>query len=325
MTASFRVTQLNVWGILIAFAMTAVIADDELNSEVSDDASVRLIRQLDDDSFAVRETATQELIRLGNAVLAKVRDARKSESAEVRFRAKMIVNAIIERDLEQQFALLANADGGVDIERGMWLIARIVDPEVRRDGLQQRLDALATAVRKSLGDDVDPAELEPAQAVAALQKVIFQDRGFDGNSTSYDDPANSSIDRVLTTRRGLPILLSHLVMAVGRRLEIPMVGLRIPGRYMCKYDGRRAPGGPSGDVMLDPFGGGRIVTAAQLKRERSSFDPEVHLTPDTHRSALRRMLRNLANDYDGLGQRRKAARVRAYEELFAVDYRKALP
>ena len=51
---------------------------------------------------------------------------------------------------------------------------------------------------------------------------------------------------MIARRKGLPILLSEIAVAVARRLELPVVGLGIPGRYMIKYEGRRAPAGGGG-------------------------------------------------------------------------------
>lgn len=312
----FRMSRL----LVLALAATTELAGEDAGAAPEGDDIVRLVRQLDDESFAAREAATQELIAIGEAALPPLRAARQSPSAEVRYRASMIVEAVVRRDLDRQFALLAEGEADVDIEHGMWLIARIVDSAAERDAIDKRLDVLAKEVCKLLGEDVDPPALEPAVAVAALRKVLFEQEQFTGNTDDYDNPDNSSIDRVLRTRQGLPILLSHVVIAVGRRLEWPIVGMQVPGRYMCKYDGRQALGGETDDIVLDPFGGGRIVSAAELQRVYPSFDPDA-APADTHRAALRRMLRNLAVDFHTAGQRRKAAQVERYEALFASDNR----
>ncbi|MEM7268417.1 MAG: transglutaminase family protein, partial [Pseudomonadota bacterium] len=39
------------------------------------------------------------------------------------------------------------------------------------------------------------------------------------------------IHRVLERKKGLPILLSEIAVAVAGRLDLPIVGLEIPGRY----------------------------------------------------------------------------------------------
>jgi RNA polymerase sigma factor (sigma-70 family) len=54
----------------------------------------KLIAQLDDDSFEVRERATEELIALGRAAEAAVRKAAASGSAEVRVRAEGILGRL---------------------------------------------------------------------------------------------------------------------------------------------------------------------------------------------------------------------------------------
>ena len=52
---------------------------------------------------------------------------------------------------------------------------------------------------------------------------------------SYNDPANSFLDRVLATRAGLPITLSVIYMEVGWRLGLPIAGVALPGHFLARY------------------------------------------------------------------------------------------
>ncbi|MFQ5732282.1 MAG: transglutaminase family protein [Planctomycetaceae bacterium] len=278
----------------------------------------RLIRELDSDRYARRQAATTGLTNIGEPALPLLKKAIKSPSPEVRYRAKVVIHRVLYGDIAKRFAQLAAArkDGDIDLEEGMWLIARIVDGPVKKRDLDRKLDELAAGVRKrlqsQLGKDVDPAKAPADKAIAAIRHVLFASEKFTGATERYDHPANSSLHHVLKTRKGLPILLSHVVVAVARRLKVPIVGIGISGRYMCKYDGSRAPGGPVADVIIDPFGAGRILSAAEFRKEMG-FVPD--LKPDGHRSALDRMLRNLASDYDHVGNGEMSRLVREYETL----------
>jgi len=293
-------------------------SDPELEAEIA-----RLVRQLDADSFVEREKAQQRLIEIGAAALPRLYQAAESKSAEQRFRARHIIEAIELRDITEQFAALGRMrDEDIDLEQGMWLIARLVDSRADRERITRQLDALADEVRTRLGPDVDPRSVDPRIAIDALRHVLAVEHGLAGNRENYSHPDNSSIDRVLTTGKGLPILLSHVVVAVARRLDLPIVGIPVPGRYMIKYDGARAPKGfAHSDIIVDPFGDWKTLTPAEVAQITSLFDPARHLVNDTNRAALSRMLSNLATHSAAIGEPQKAALALRYQALLNAEAR----
>ncbi len=254
-----------------------------------------LIEQLGAPQFAERETATRELLKLGATARDELVRAKHSESAEVRSRAAAILKLIDKPPSVDDFkALASQPDEKLDLEQGLWIIARIVDPGVKRDELTKPLDALAAKVRERLGRDIVPKTADPKRVVAALRGVLFDDEKFTGNADDYGNPDNSSLARVLATRKGLPVTLSHVVVAVGERLEVPMVGVPTPGRYIVKYEGRRAPAGfPREDIFLNPFDDGKVLSRDDRAQMFPGLDPDDFPKPSSRRLVLVRMLSNL--------------------------------
>jgi regulator of sirC expression with transglutaminase-like and TPR domain len=277
----------------------------------------KLVAQLDSNRFAARQHAERVLLEVGFPALEWVDRAAASASIEVRHRAERISYEIQHRALSAEFYRLGDLrdDARLDLEHAMFLISRIGNPRIRESDLSRQLDALAARVRSRLG--ARPSEVEPRRAIEALCDVLFREQGFSGNRAEFDDPDNSSLERVLATRKGLPILLSQIMICVGKRLDIPLVGLQIPGRYMVKYD---APSGKGHDeIVIDAFDGGRLLTIDELEDVvagfGSGFDPRTHLTAASRRRTLARMLRNLANDYEAAGRLKLAERTACYYDL----------
>ena len=271
-------------------------------------AIARLVNELDDDSFTIRETAYRKLLEIGLPALPELQAASNSESLEKRQRARQLAAGIQHRLLRAGFVELARqAEKDLDLEQGMWIISRMINPAVRRDDLSRQLDDLAERVRRRLGKEVNPRTADPAKVVDAVRHVLFTDLGFTGNREDYDNPKNSSLAHVLAGRKGLPILLSLVVVSVGKRLHAPFVGVGVPSRFMVKYDGSQAPEGfPKTDIVIDPFGGGTIMTNEALKMSIPAFDPEEHLAPYGNRETLARMLRNLISDFASAKQTAQA-------------------
>ncbi len=135
-------------------------------------------------------------------------------------------------------------------------------------------------------------------AGAADAQAIFdllREEGFTGDSRTYDDPRNSFLDQVIRRRRGLPISLSALAIAVGRRTGAPVVGVAMPGHYVV------ADLSGGGVRYVDPFHGWVTRTMnglAGIVHDASGTDLEPgHLSPATAQITVTRMLLNLEGAY----------------------------
>ena len=282
-------------GLLLVWHCTLGAGADE--NEVRPEQSERistLILQLGSAVFEERESAAVELRKIGSAAIPQLSKALNHKSVEIRSRAAAILRPQLRTPLQeaiQKFAELP--DEKLDLEVGMWLIARILNPQVEQATLSRQLDDLAKAVRKKLGD-ADPKTVDPQRAVAAVREVLFVDEKFGGNFTDYSNPENSSLEKVLASRKGLPILVSHVVIAVARRLEIPIVGIPTSVPYIVKYDGRHATAGfAKQDIFFNPFDNGKLLSRDDRMELFPGADPDNPAKPSTQREALIRMLINL--------------------------------
>lgn len=131
------------------------------------------------------------------------------------------------------------------------------------------------------------------QALDVLNHLLFQELGFEGDRETYDDPLNALLPAVLVRRKGLPISLSILWIALARRLGFDAVGVGLPGHFLV------ALRTDIGLLCFDPFQGGRSVGeegGAALVRAatvgRVAFQRDM-LRPATDRQILIRLVRNL--------------------------------
>lgn len=303
---------------LLFLGVAAHAAEDDDRAQAARIA--RLIEQLDADSFELREQAERDLMKAGLPALGPLENARQSRSAEVRSRARRIHARIQSEHFTEAFRKLVavESDQQIDLERAMFLIAATLDPSVNEKDIDRQLDALADAVRAKFNGQ-QPAKADPREVVQAIRDVLFVQAGFTGNRADYDAPANSSIAYVLKEKKGLPILLSHLVVAVADRLQVPIVGIPVPSQYMVKYDSARVPRGAGHDIILNPFDDFRELSKDDLKRflaERGfEFDPIEHLSPSTHHATVSRMLVNLVNDLQQAGKSEQAEQIQRYRDI----------
>ena len=154
-----------------------------------------------------------------------------------------------------------------------------------------RLDRLALPLQ-SLAEAESPQE-----QAQRLTSYLYDRLGFFGNEEDYYDPRNSYLNEVLTRRTGIPITLAVLLMSLGRRCGIEVDGIGFPGHFLVRVGGERG-------VLVDPFFGGRILSAQALQRlaarflgEANQLRPE-HLEAVDGRSMIVRMLVNLKHAYE---------------------------
>ncbi|MCU1428105.1 MAG: hypothetical protein JWL83_2105 [Actinomycetia bacterium] len=138
----------------------------------------------------------------------------------------------------------------------------------------------------------------------ALAGHLFGAVGFRGNTARYDDPDNSFLDQVLERRVGIPITLAVVMIEVGRRLGVGVLGIGMPGHFLVRA--------ADADVYCDPFNGGTLLDsdgcAALFHRVAGGAQPfdAAFLAPATALQILKRMFANLehgpfANDPVRLG------------------------
>ena len=214
----------------------------------------------------------------------------------------------VSSDVLQAFAALVRPeieDDRIDLLRAALTFARIESPRLDIERYVHRVEELARRVDASIHDTDDPGE-----CVAALNRVLFQEEEFRGNTVDYYDPRNSFVNELLDRRLGIPITLSLLYMEVGRRAGFPLFGVGMPGHFMVKHydvNGR--------SILIDAFEHGAIVTEEDCRRKVNSiYAGQITLQPDflltvTRRQMLTRMLNNLRTIYMSQRDFRRAVQV----------------
>jgi regulator of sirC expression with transglutaminase-like and TPR domain len=188
----------------------------------------------------------------------------------------------------QQLALDPRAS--LDVAELALELARDEYPGLDVEAYLSELAGMAHEAQRYLSGDLETR-------VTGLCRYLFYDMGFRGNKEHYYDPRNSYLNQVLDRRTGLPITLSAVVMAIGARAGLEVVGIGLPGHFIVKaIAGER-------DVLFDPFHGGRLLTPESCEHlvEQATGTP-FQATPDQLEAMplgwmVQRMLNNLKDVY----------------------------
>ncbi len=190
-------------------------------------------------------------------------------------------------------------------------LARDAYPGLNVQRYLDRLDALAAeaaALRPGL---------EATGRYEALRQVLVDQHGLKGNQRDYYHPDNSYLNRVLDSRRGIPLSLSIVWLEVARRLKWPAGGVALPGRFIVRFDD------PERFVLADPFHGGRTLSLSDCRNLiEQGFDGKVpfttdYLKPVSTRSILLRLLNGLRNIFLTVNDWPRIAEI--LQRMVAVD------
>ncbi len=183
------------------------------------------------------------------------------------------------------------------------LIARLGYPNLDPAPYLARLEEMADTAAGRLAAYELSATLHGP--IDTLNTYLFEDQGFAGNTTNYDDPRNSFLNQVLDRRTGIPITLALVYIEVASRVGIRVDGVNFPGHFLLRFPvGPDAPDArPDNAVFLDPFNQGTVLTETDCRTllekhagDAVSFEPRL-LRPATKQQFLVRMLVNLKQIY----------------------------
>jgi regulator of sirC expression with transglutaminase-like and TPR domain len=153
----------------------------------------------------------------------------------------------------------------------------------------EKLNKIAKSLQVLLSDVKNPTYL-----ISMLNEHLFTTLGFRGDTEDYYDPKNNFLNEVLDKKRGIPITLSIIYVEVAKRIGLDLKICGFPSHVVVKY---------GEEVVLDPFGGGRLLSVEDLEEILyRNFGEEIEFSPEfldelPEDKILIRIIRNLKNSY----------------------------
>ena len=248
------------------------------------DSKVNAILELmEDPSEEVKSMMETQLKKFSIDELSELRDSAGVDRMELSFKVDVIIQEKIYDCFIEEMELLISA-GKADLETMCFYISRFIDNNIQDIDILHKLDELADECREY-------TEKYPSlKKGEALIRFLADECGFKGNTKSYYAVGNCSIDILLKEKVGLPITLSVLYMLIGRRLNIPVAGVALPGHFVIGVFE------DSGTTYFDPFKQGAVLTENECLSiaSRSGYPfTEDCLNPADERLIFLRILNNL--------------------------------
>jgi regulator of sirC expression with transglutaminase-like and TPR domain len=179
-------------------------------------------------------------------------------------------------------------------------LARILAyPALDVSGLLSSIETMGQEVARMLkkGGNMPP---RPTQIIEKINDFLFNVQKFKPNTDDYHNPLNSYLNIVIERKRGIPITLCILYMRVARSVNFKVYPVNFPGHFLIKH----ILEDNSGEIIVDPFNGGRIMDDYSLKALIDQAYPQQNI-PLTHAlvekataaQVVIRILNNLKGSY----------------------------
>lgn len=149
-----------------------------------------------------------------------------------------------------------------------------------RPPLSDLLDLLADEAR----DACEEAGID------GLRMFLFESGRFKGNHEQYHEPLNSDLAWAIQQGKSNPIGLATIFILIARRLDLEVDGVNFPGHFLCRVE----HGGQQ--LLVDCFNGGRMHDLNEILSRRDEINDSIAaalVSSATPGEILIRTLRNL--------------------------------
>ncbi|MDQ8188144.1 transglutaminase-like domain-containing protein [Pelagicoccus sp. SDUM812002] len=252
---------------------------------------------LDDPSPVVQKALVEELTKMGTPACNFLEEIVSSSNRMLALHAKRILAEVENANPSEEFRKFIRSQN-YELETGIIMLCRVAYPQVTAAEICTQIDSIADRCRELIANPISPRE-----RCVMINRVLFHEYGFRGNAEDYENPDNSFLNRVLETKKGLPISLSILYLLVAQRVGADLDPIAYPGHFLVGSFEEDLP------FYIDAFKRGRFIAPGQLLDYSSGYlsvSQLGNLAPSPIREVLTRCCQNLANHYGAAGQEGQA-------------------
>ncbi len=267
-----------------------------------------LIELLDAETGPRAETLRRELARI-----MKEQPQELHEVIERDFHSAVpaaLVCAMEEVCWEELAEACARFNGKInpDLEEGLAIVSRFVNPALSRDEITTGVDAVAHMLRPLLANCTGPAEISNT-----LSRFFFRAQGFTVLPAAHDIK-DVSFGRFIQKKQGSALCMACLYAVVGSRFGLDCGVVDMAGRVLACFwsDNEQEP------LFIDPADRGKLLTLADCKDYiygRNLEWNDAFATPLSSRALLRRLLANMIFILNKLRDERRLSYLRRYMDI----------
>ena len=290
-----------------------------MQKEKSIQALVQLIDDPDENIFFhVRD----ELINIGEQAIPFLEDSWEKENYGLIFQSRIeqLIHDIQFNNVRTKLEHWIAAPDK-DLLEGALIINEYQYPNLDENVLREKIQKIRKDIWLELNDYQTAYE-----KVRVFNKIFYGRYEFAGNSKDYHSPLNSFISTVLETKKGNPLTLSLLYSVIAQSLDMPIYGVNLPNHFILVHldeNGTKASfneGNEHGALFyINAFSRGGIFDDNEIKAYLNGINKpstREYFEPCSNSAILVRMLTNLINSFQQIGNKEKVDELIQLRALF---------
>lgn len=290
-----------------------------MQKEKSIQALVQLIDDPDENIFFhVRD----ELINIGEQAIPFLEDSWEKENYGLIFQSRIeqLIHDIQFNNVKTKLEHWIAAPDK-DLLEGALIINEYQYPNLDENVLREKIQKIRKDIWLELNDYQTAYE-----KVRVFNKIFYGRYEFAGNSKDYHSPLNSFISTVLETKKGNPLTLSLLYSVIAQSLDMPIYGVNLPNHFILVHldeNGTKASfneGNEHGALFyINAFSRGGIFDDNEIKAYLNGINKpstREYFEPCSNSEILVRMLTNLINSFQQIGNKEKVDELIQLRALF---------
>ena len=259
-----------------------------------------LLALMDDPDETVYTHVRERLLSKGKEVLPFVESAESTQQEDGLIKGRL---ALLKEGLQQTDVKEALADwmdlGGTDLWKGVQLVHSALDPTWNMAESMERFEALKKEIWLEMNEEQTALE-----QVRILNHVFFSLRAMESARRLPHVPMEALPSGVLEQKKGNPIGLGVLYLAVARALDIPLKGVNLPNHFILAYcdvahvNEPEVTKGQSGILFyINPYSQGSVIGVDEVSEflvEVGEGESVQHWRPSHPMEIIQRLVRNVA-------------------------------
>lgn len=270
-----------------------------------------LISLLDEPDANIYEQVCEKIFSYGMDAIPVLEGAwENSFDGLIQERIENIVHNI---QLEGLYSELQkwNESGGKDILKGHILVSKFQYPDLNVDQITRQIGNLSQDVWLELNP-----RLTALEKIKVVNHILYDVNKLTGNKLNINAPDNYYLNVLLDSKKGNPVSLGALFIAITQALGIPVYGVDLPRHFILAYLDDISPkfqeAIPEDRKVLfyiNPFNHGALFTRNEIElyiKQLSLPDNQKYYSACDNKTIIKRMIEELILQYKNAGNQVKA-------------------
>jgi regulator of sirC expression with transglutaminase-like and TPR domain len=275
-----------------------------------------LLQLLDDPNDEVYQHVSKNILKQGEHIIPELEKAwEKSLNEILQERIENLIQEIQFTSTQHQLKDWKDT-GATDLLKAAYIISKYQYPDLKYTTIKESFDKIKQDAWLEINNNLTALE-----KTRIINHILFQVHEFSGNSSNFFAPQNSYISHVFESKKGNPITLGILYIALAQELEIPIYGVSMPRNFILAYIDEYNIHNPYEEDILfyiNPYNKGKVLGEKEIDYflKQQKIEPKKsYYYPCSNIEIIKKLILNLIYSYEKLGYPEK---VYAMKKLYEI-------